>query len=150
LDQLAEFQTARVDKRQQHDEKDGDELLRRKTDGVVSRNVDRRDDPGGRRDRRHEHAEETREADGDRRNRPRLDNEKERPTVEKAPERRVGFAQVHVLPARLRHHGGEFAVRERGGDGQKSCNDPDGEQPTGGADLSRDVCRDNKNAGANH
>ena len=90
------------------------------------------------------------EADGDRRNRAGLDDEKERPAVEEAPERREGFAQVNVLPARLRHHRGEFAVGERRHEREQTCDDPDDEQPTGCADLPRDVGGDDEDAGADH
>ena len=67
-----------------------------------------------------EHAEKSRKGHGHRGDRARLDHQEERPAVEKAPKRRVGFAQVNVLAAGLGHHRRELAVGERRADGQKA------------------------------
>ena len=72
---------------QQHDDEDADELLGREAHGVVRREIDRRDDPGGRRDRRHEHAEVAGEGHRHGGDGAGLDHQEQRPAVEEAPER---------------------------------------------------------------
>ena len=77
-----------------------------------------------RRDRRKEDAEElaARHANGG--NRSGLDDQVQRPAVEKSPQRTQRFAQVDVLPARLRHHGRQFAVSQRARDGHEAGDQP--------------------------
>ncbi len=74
------------------------------------RNVSDMPEPVRSRNRRKEDAEELAEGDRDSGDGSRLDDQKQRPAVEKSPERAEGFAQVDVLAAGLGHHGGKFAV----------------------------------------
>ncbi len=120
LDELADLQAARVDEGQQHDDENGGELLGREAHGVVGGEIDRRDDPGRRRDGRREDAEVAGERDGDGGDGAGLDDQEQRPAVEESPERAVGFAQIDVLAAGAGHHRGQFAVAQRGADGQSS------------------------------
>src|ERR1035438_2718832 len=53
-----------------------------------------------------------------------LDDEKQSPSVKKSPERAERLAQINILPARARHHGGEFAIRKRADDGEKAGDEP--------------------------
>ena len=59
-----------------------------------------------------EDAEELGEGDADGSDEAGLDDEKQGPAVEKSPERGLGFAQKDVLPAGVRHHGGELGVAQ--------------------------------------
>ncbi len=88
-------------------------------------------DPVGGRDGREEDAEELAEGHADGGDGAGLDDQEERPAVEESPERAEGFAQVDVLAAGVRHHGGEFAVGERAGDGHESGDQPGGDQQRG-------------------
>ena len=76
-------------------------------------------DPMGGGDRRKENAEELAEGDADGGDGAGLDDEEERPAVEESPERAEGLAEIDVLAAGLGHHGGQFAVAERGDDGHE-------------------------------
>jgi hypothetical protein len=98
----------------------------------------------------HQQAEEPRERNGDCRNRAGLDDQEERPAVEKAPERRERLAQVNVLAARPRHHGGQLAVRQRRRQRQQPRDEPRGEQPSRAAHLPSDVGRDEEDARPDH
>src|SRR5713226_525609 len=90
------------------------------------------------------------EADRDSRNGAGLNNEEKCPAVEKTPKRRERFAQINILPAGLRHHRGQLAVRERRRQSQQASDDPDNQQPSGRAYLPRNVRGDDENAGADH
>ena len=48
-----------------------------------------------------------------------LNHREHRPAEEESGERAEGFAQVDVLPARVGHGGGQFAVAERGDQGEE-------------------------------
>ncbi len=106
------------------DQQNGEQLLPGEAQRVLVGDADRRDDPGRRRNRWHQHAEKSREGHRHRGDRARLDHQEKRPAVEKAPKRRVGFAQVDVLPAGRGHHRGQFAVGKRRADGQHPGNRP--------------------------
>ena len=67
-----------------------------------------------------------------------LNNEEERPAIEKTPQRRESFAQVNILPARLRHHGCQLAIRERCHECEQASDDPHHKQPAGRTDLPGD------------
>ena len=109
---------------------DADELRRRQRQRVAGREMDRRDQVVVVGDPRHEHAEEAREADGDGGDRAGLDDEEQRPAVQKAPQRRERLAQVDVLAAGARHHRRQLAVRQRADDRQHAGDDPaDSSQP---------------------
>ncbi len=82
------------------------------------------DDPMAGGNGRPEDAEKFAESHAHGGNRARLDDEEQSPAVEKSPERAERFAQVDVLPAGARHHGGEFAVGERADDGEESGDQP--------------------------
>ena len=75
LDELADLKAAGVDERQQDNDEDGGDLLGREAHGVVGREVDRRNNPGGRRDRRRQHAEVAGERDRHRRDGAGLDDQ---------------------------------------------------------------------------
>ncbi len=150
LDQLAQTDAAGVEPGQEDDQQDADELLHRQADGVLPGEVDRRDDPGGRGDRREQHPQKPGEAHGHGGDGSRLDHQEQRPAVEEPPERRVGLAQVDVLAARLRHHRRQLAVGESGGDRQQPGHHPDRQQPAGGPHLPRDLGRDDEDPRADH
>ena len=80
---------------EERDEQDRDELDRRETEKAQAQ-------PGLGVHGRHEHAEVLGEADRDGGHRAGLDHEQDRPAVKEAAEVAPRFAQVDVLPARLR------------------------------------------------
>ena len=100
--------------------------------------------------RREEHAQELAECHADCGNRAGLDDQVQRPAVEKSPQRPQRLAQVHVLPARVRHHRRQFAVGQRAGDGQEAGHQPRRNQQRRRVDLARNLGRDNKDARADH
>src|SRR5258706_292446 len=65
-----------------------------------------------------------------RRDRAGLNHEKQRPAVEKAPQRRERLAQVYVLAAGARHHRGELPIGQRADDGQRAREYPRRQQPS--------------------
>ena len=89
------------------------------------------DEPVLRGDRGDEDAEELGERDGDGGDGAGLDDGEEGPAVEEAGQRAEGFAQVDVLAAGLGHGGGEFAVAERGDQGEDGGDEPDEHQQAG-------------------
>ena len=124
LDGLARPQTPPVGPREPHEQRDRGEPLRRRPE--LGRAEERRVP-----ERRPEHAEEARERDGDRGDRPRLDDEELGPPEEERGPRPERLSQINVLAARLREHRGELPVRERGGHGQRAGERPHGEEPAG-------------------
>ncbi len=79
-----------------------------------------------------------------------LYHEKQRPAVEKSPERPERLTQVNVLAAGVRHHGSELAIGQRTGDGQKSGEQPGADEQRRRIDQAGNVGRDDKNARADH
>ncbi len=77
--------------------------------------------PMGGRNRGKENAEELAEGHADGGDGSGLNDQKQSPAVEKSPERSERFAQINVLAAGARHHGGEFAIAERGDDGHEAA-----------------------------
>ena len=80
----------------------------------------------------------------------RLDHQEQGPAVKKAPQRPQRFAQEHILAAGAGHHGGEFAIAERRGDGHKSGDDPGANEERGGIDFAGNFSGDNEDARADH
>ena len=139
LNEFAKAHALHVQEGDEDHHHDADELLHRKADGVFRAERDRLNHPSCAGDRREKHAEIASESDGDRGDRAGLNDEKERPAVEKSPERRIRFAQINVLPAGVRKQRREFAVGKRGSDRQQSGDDPGEQQAAGRAGLARDV-----------
>ena len=90
------------------------------------------------------------ERDGDGRDRARLDDEHERPPVEEAADRPVELRQIHVLSPRARHGGGEPPVARGARHRERAGDRPDEQEPAGRRQASRDVGRDDEDAGADH
>ena len=107
-------------------------------------------DPVRRRNRRKEDSEKLAKGHTDGGDGSGLDYQKERPAVKKSPERPERFAQINILPARARHHGGQFAVAEGADDGQEAGHQPGPDQQCGRIDFARDFGGNNKDAGADH
>ena len=125
-------------------------MLRRKAEGITGREIHRPDDPGGGRNRRQQDAQKPGEGDRDRRDGSGLDHQEQRPAVEKTPERAVGFAQINVLSARSRHHGGQFAVAQGADEGERAGEEPHDQEPAGRTDLPRNVRRNDEDARPDH
>ncbi len=106
--------------------------------------------PIGGRDRRKEDAEELAEGHADSGDGSGLNDQVHRPAVEESPERAERFAQVNILAAGVRHHGGQFSVGERAGDGHESGHHPGGDQQRGRIDQAGDFGGDDEDAGADH
>ena len=106
--------------------------------------------PVGRRDGREEDAEKLAERHADGGDGSGLDDEEQRPAVEKSPQRAQRFAQVNVLPAGMRHHGSQFTVGQRAGDGHEAGHQPGADQQRGRVGQARDVGGDDEDAGADH
>ena len=150
LDVLAETQAARIGQREKYDQDNSNQLLRGKAQRVFGRKRDRGDDPRVGRNRGREHAEEAGECNRYRRNRSGLNDQEKRPAVEKTPQRRIGFAQVDVLSARLGHHRRKLAIGKRRGNRQDAGNNPGEEQTARRTRLPGDVGGHDEDAGANH
>jgi hypothetical protein len=69
--------------------------------------------PGIRADLRKEDAQELSKGHADRSDSPGLYDQKQRPAIQKSPDRPQRLAQINVLPSGFRHHRGELAVAER-------------------------------------
>ena len=159
LDESARLHAENVDDRERDHDQDGDEVLRVQAnihaaqnhgaDGKL-RHFPEVDDPMTGGDCRPEDAEEFAESDAHGGDRARLNHEKQSPTVEKAPERAERLAQINVLPAGARHHGGQFAIGERGDNGEKAGDDPGANEQRGRGDLARNFGGDNEDARADH
>jgi hypothetical protein len=81
---------------------------------------------------------------------PGLDDEEERPAVEKSPQRPQRFAQVNILAAGLGHHGRQLAVAERGGEGQDGRHHPCAQKQRRGLGSASDVRAYDVDAGTDH
>ena len=57
-----------------------------------------------------------------------LDHQKQRPAIEEAPQRPERFAQIDVLPSRVGHRRGEFAIAQRRNDRKHGGDDPGHQQ----------------------
>src|SRR5262249_55039582 len=98
----------------------------------------------------HQDAEELAEDDGDGGDGAGLDDEKEGPAEEEAPQGRIRLPKVDMLPAGLGNHAGGFGVAEGADDGHEAGEAPDGEEPAGGADVGGDGLRGDEDARADH
>ena len=150
LHQLADLEAARVDPGEEKNQEDGDELLRRKTDRIGAKKMDRPDEIMLRRDHRQKDPGEFCKGDRDRRDRPGLNDEKKRPAKEKSDRRSVGLAQEHILPAGARQHRRQLGATERAGDGHEPGHRPGEQQPAGRADQPGRFGRGDENARADH
>ena len=72
-----------------------------------------------------------RKADSERGRPAGTDDKEQAPTEKKAPERRVGLAQVNVLAAGMRQHRAELGERQRAAERQQARDDPNREYPLG-------------------
>ena len=106
--------------------------------------------PVGRRYGREEHAQELAEGHPNRGNGSGLNDEVQRPAVEKSPKRAQRFAEVHVLSAGARHHGSQLSVGQRAGDGHESGDHPGGDEQHWRIDQPRDLRGHDEDAGADH
>ena len=97
-----------------------------------------------------EDAEEFAEGHAHRGDGPGLDDEKERPAVEKSPEGAERVAQVDVLAAGFGHHGGELAIAQGADHGHDRGDDPRAQIKRRRIGEARDVAVDNENAAADH
>src|SRR5437764_12023991 len=97
-------------------------------------------DPVAGRNGRKKYSEKLSEGDADSRDGAGLNNKKQRPAVEKAPQRPKSFAKINVLPAGMRHHSGEFAIAQCGSDGEESCNQPRADQQCRRTNFAADFC----------
>src|SRR4029077_7840145 len=96
LDKLADFKTARVRECQKSNERQADELCRRKRQRVSAKS-DRRDNVIAFRHPRQKHAAVACESNCDRCNCAGLNHKKKRPAVKESPQRRERFTKIHVL-----------------------------------------------------
>ncbi len=97
-----------------------------------------------------EHAEKLAESYADCGDGARLDHEKERPAIEKTPERPKRLAQVNILAAGFGHHGGEFAIAQRADDRHEGGDHPCSHKERRRVGAARDISVDKENAGTNH
>ena len=72
------------------------------------------------------------------------------PAEEESGQRSEGFAQIDVLAARVGHGGGQFAVAERGDQGEERGDHPGHHHQAGRLHLARDVGGHDEDAGADH
>ena len=79
-----------------------------------------------------------------------LDDKKQRPSVEKAPQRTQRFAQVDILAAGFGHHGGQLTVAERANHGHDRGDGPCCEIQRRRIGQAGNVAVDDKDAAADH
>ena len=108
------------------------------------------EDPGRRGEPGEQHAGEFGEGDRHRRDRRRLNHEQHRPAVQESPQWPEHLANVDILPAGVRHGGGELAVVQSGHHCHKAGDQPYRQQQPRAIDLPRNVRRDDEDAGADH
>src|SRR5256886_7750082 len=120
LNPFAEPYTERVQERDQYNHQNADKLLDAQTDCVFRPEINWMNDPGLRGNRGKQNAEVARKTNRDGRDSSRLNDQEERPAIQKAPERRIGFAQVNILPAGAREKRRKFAERQCSGNCQKT------------------------------
>ena len=137
-----------VDRREHEDGERGGELAARdcpgeSTDGDVEDLVLRR--PEGK-----ERAEVLAEADRDRRQAARHDDQERSPAVEEAPQRPVGLTQEDVHAAGVGVHRAELGVGERAGEREQPREHPDPEDHAVVRQHLRHVAGGEEDAGADH
>ena len=106
--------------------------------------------PVGRRDRREKDAEKLAEGHRNSGDGSRLNHQKQRPAVEKSPQRPQRLAQVDVLAAGLGHHRRQLAVAERANHGQDGRHHPRAQKQRRRVGAAGNVRIDNEDAGADH
>src|SRR5229473_2504008 len=94
LNPFAELYAERVQECDQYNHQNADKLLNAQTDRIFRPEINWMDDPGLRGDSGKQNSEVARKTDRDGRDSSRLNHQKQRPAIQKAPERRIGFAQV--------------------------------------------------------
>ena len=159
LDDRAKPKAARIDPGDEHDRKNGEKILAVEAN-VVGAEVAKPQLPGAESaelqnpfrggEPRNHHRREFRECDCHGCDRGRLDHKQHRPAVEETPDRAQRFAQVDVLPAGLRHRGGEFSVAERADQRHYAGSEPYGEQKRRALYLMRDIRGHDEDARADH
>src|SRR5258707_1310037 len=102
------------------------------------------------RNRRKENPEELAERNPYSRNRAGLYDQKQSPAIKKSPHRPQRLAEINILPASPRHHGGQFTITKRSHDREKPSNQPGPNQKRRRINLPSNLRRHNKNAGPNH
>src|SRR5260370_27311097 len=108
LDEFAYLQSTRVRPSKKRDQQNRYQLFRGKTDSISAENTDRCDQIPFRRNCGDENAEELRERNRNCGNCSRLNDEEQRPAIQEANRRAVGFSQKNVNAACARHHSREF------------------------------------------
>ena len=106
--------------------------------------------PVRRRHRRKKHAQKLAERNAHRRNRPRLDHQKQRPPKQKTPQRPQRFSQIDILSAGLRHHRRQLAITERPNQRQHSRHNPRTQKQRRRSHAPRNVSIHNVDARPNH
>ena len=117
---------------------------------VARGNVQRLDKVARFANARPQHTKKPRKPDSHSRNGSSLNNEEERPTVQKSQSRRERLTQINILPARLRHHSRQLAIRQRRSNGKHSSNNPGQQQPSRTTKLPRHISRHNEDSRPNH
>jgi len=113
-------------------------------------NLPEMQNPSGGRNRRKENSEELAERHAYGRNRPGLNHQKQRPAVEKTPQRPERFAQINILPPGPRHHRRQLAIAQRGDDRHEPRHCPRANQQCRRIHLAGNLRRNNKDARADH
>ncbi len=148
-----------VDRGEQHDDGDGNQVLGVQPDLHVAqhhgaemnrRNLPEVHDPVRGGDGRKEDAEKLAEGDADRGNRAALNHQEERPAVEEAPQRPERLSQVDILAAGVGHHRRQFAVGERRHHGHEAGHQPCRNQQGGRVHDARDVGGHDEDARSDH
>jgi hypothetical protein len=101
-------------------------------------------------DARKKYAKEFSESHADRGDGSALDDEEERPSVEKTPHGAEGFAQEDILTAGTWHHGGHLAIAERSDEGHDGSDEPGRDEKRRRAHAAADIGRNNEDSGADH
>ena len=159
LDQRTQLDAEDVDDGEQDDDDDACEIGGADADLHIAQdhgtyaergNVGDVPEPMGCRDGWEEDAEEFAEGDGDGGDGAALNDKEKRPSIEETPEWAERFAQVDILAAGPGHHRRQFAVAERGGEGENGRDHPCAKKERRGVCAAGDVGIDNEDSGANH
>ena len=150
LNDSSVLEAPRVGPRERGDQQNRDDLRRGQRQRVARADVDWRNQVAVVGNPRRQCAQVSCEADRHRGDRARLDDEEQRPAVEESEQRPESFAQVNVLAARARHHGGKLSVGYSGHHGHEAAHRPGEEEQFGRLNLAGHIARHDENPRADH
>src|SRR5690606_6602167 len=90
------------------------------------------------------------ESNANRRYRSRLDHREETPSVQKCDKPAICLLQVNILATGTRIHSAKFTIAYSGCYGHEARDNPNGDEPSGTANIPKNIGAHDEDTGSNH